>query len=235
MERRKELIQRNIDRFRDRLANACENAGRSADDVRVIAVTKYVDEYIAALLPECGLHDLGENRAQNLRSKATAIGDKARWHMIGHLQRNKARMVLESAHEIHSVDSVRLVRRLQLDAENLDTNVPVMLEVNVSGEESKYGFTADGVAKGVEAVLETAPRLHLTGLMTMAPYVSDPESVRPVFVKLRQLRDSLREKFMLSEKKFFRLSMGMSADFEVAVQEGATDVRVGSVLFEGLL
>ncbi|MDZ7815885.1 MAG: hypothetical protein U5N86_07750 [Planctomycetota bacterium] len=140
MEHRKKLIQGNIERFRERLANACDKAGRSAGDVRVIAVTKYVDEYIAALLPECGLHDLGENRVQNLRSKAIALQDKVRWHMIGHLQRNKVRMVLENAHEIHSVDSVRLVRRMQLDAESLDTNVPVMLEVNISGEGIQVRF-----------------------------------------------------------------------------------------------
>ena len=215
-----------------RLRAACLRAGRSRDSVTLVAVTKTAPVEAAAVLAELGVRDLGENRPQELRRKAAALPPTVRWHLIGHLQRNKIADTLPLVRLIHSADSTRLLSALEEEAARRDRTVDVLLQVNASREASKHGFTPEEVP-GLAQTLLGLRRVRVTGLMTMAAYEDDPERCRPTFVKLRELRDRLRaavgEVHALTE-----LSMGMTNDFEVAVEEGATLVRIGTALFEGL-
>jgi pyridoxal phosphate enzyme (YggS family) len=215
----------------DRLRTACRRAGRARDDVTLVAVTKTVSVEIATLLPGLGVHDLGENRPQELWSKAAVI-PLARWHLIGHLQRNKIERILPMVSRIHSVDSLRLLRALETAAETLAESkpLPALLEVNVSREASKHGFAPEEV-DDMAAALAVLKHVRVDGLMTMAAYADDPEQTRPTFRALRELRDRLATAI---RRPLPHLSMGMSNDFEIAVEEGATMVRLGTVLFEGI-
>ena len=219
----------NLARVRDRLAAACGRAGRSADGVTLVGVTKYADTAAVRDLLAAGVRDLGEARPRQLAERAdlfAAEPDPVRWHLIGHLQRNKVRRVLGRCDRIHSADSVRLLDACDRIAAEESLDPPrVLLEVNVSGEAAKDGFAPDGLRRAWPAIADLA-HLRVTGLMTMAPHADDPEAARPVFAALRGLRDELGGVDRLPE-----LSMGMSGDFEVAVEEGATHVRLGSVLF----
>jgi pyridoxal phosphate enzyme (YggS family) len=230
-----ERIATNLATVRERIADAARAAGRSPDEVRLVAVTKYVDAATTQLLVDAGCRDLGEARPQQLWDKAAALPEPAiRWHFIGHLQRNKVRRTLPLVHLVHSGDSVRLLEELNREAAATSPTVklPVLLEVNVSGEPAKHGFAADELPPLVES-LAAFESLEIQGLMAMAGLDEDPTSARGDFAKLRELRDRLRRewagRFRLDE-----LSMGMSGDFEQAIAEGATLVRVGSALFEGL-
>ncbi len=212
----------------DRIHHACRRAGRDRAEVRLVAVTKTVSPETAAELAGLGVLDLGESRPQELWRKA-AVLPPVRWHLIGHLQRNKVERTLPLVHSIHSIDSERLLETVEEQAAALERRVPVLLEVNVSGEMSKHGFAPNDV-------LRLAPRLAASqwapvrGLMTMAPLEHDPEQCRHVFAGLRQVRDRLRRE-LGDPQALPHLSMGMSNDFEVAIEEGATLVRLGSVLF----
>lgn len=214
-----------------RLTAACARAGRSRSEVTVVAVTKTVSNEIAAWLPELGLIDLGENRPQELWRKAKALPASIRWHLIGHLQRNKIEPTLPLACLIHSVDSVRLLQALDEAAGKHERRVDVLLEVNAAGEASKHGF-APGEIPSLVPGIQVLRNVQVRGLMTMAP-LQKAEDCRPVFVALRRLRDALRRD-VAPAHDVQHLSMGMSNDFDVAVEEGATMVRLGSVFFEGL-
>jgi pyridoxal phosphate enzyme (YggS family) len=204
---------------RGRIARAAEGAGRSPDSVTLVAVGKGFPAEVIAEGIAAGLTHIGENRVQEAAAKIPALQHlAATWHMVGHLQTNKAKTALELFDIIHSVDSLHLAQVLSRRAER---TAPVLLEVNVAGEASKFGLTASEALQSAEAVARL-PHLDLRGLMTIAPLVSDPEEVRPVFRELRQLGDSLG----LAE-----LSMGMTDDFEVAIEEGATIVRIGRAIF----
>ncbi|MFQ5734858.1 MAG: YggS family pyridoxal phosphate-dependent enzyme [Planctomycetaceae bacterium] len=225
-------VAANLADVNDRIAAACLRAGRIATDVTVVAVTKYAEtEWVRELVAE-GVRDLGESRPQQLVERAGAFGEYVRWHLIGHLQRNKARKVLPIAVLIHSVDTMRLLETLERLAEETETSPRVLLEVNISGEAAKHGFSPQELAANWDAVL-ACQRVCVDGLMTMAPAGDSPEDARPCFRRLRDLRDELRDR---SPKTLSlpELSMGMSGDYEVAVEEGATLVRIGSRLFEGL-
>jgi pyridoxal phosphate enzyme (YggS family) len=212
----------------ERIHNACRRAGRDRAEVRLVAVTKTVSAEVAAELAGLGVLDLGESRPQELWHKAAAL-PPVRWHLIGHLQRNKVERTLPLVYCVHSIDSERLLWTVEEQAAALDRRVPVLVEVNVSGEMSKHGF-------GPDEVLRLAPRLAelqwapVRGLMTMAPLEHDPEHCRHVFAGLRQVRDRLRRELGDAEA-LPHLSMGMSNDFEIAIEEGATLIRLGSVLF----
>ncbi|MCI0681092.1 MAG: YggS family pyridoxal phosphate-dependent enzyme [Gemmataceae bacterium] len=214
-----------------RLSAACARAGRSRGDVTLVAVTKTVSVDVAALLPELGLLHLGENRPQELWRKAAALPASIHWHLIGHLQRNKIERTLPVARMIHSVDSERLLQALEQEAAKQQRHVDVLFEVNAGGEASKHGFAPAEVA-GLTAAVRALRNVRVHGLMTMAP-LQPPEECRPVFAALWRLRDELRRE-LGPPHDLPHLSMGMSNDFEVAVEEGATMVRLGSVLFEGL-
>ena len=213
---------------RARVAEACRRAGRDPAGVTLVAVTKTVSAQVAAVAAELGCTDLGEGRPQELWKKAAAL-PAARWHLIGHLQRNKIDRTIPLVALVHSVDSARVLDALDAFGRARGAPVPVLLEVNGSGEASKGGFAPDAV----HAVCDAAAALTgvaVRGLMTMAAFAADPRDTRPTFAMLRELRDSLRARTGLP---LAELSMGMSNDFEVAVEEGATLVRVGTTLFEG--
>jgi hypothetical protein len=215
-----------------RLQAACARAGRARDEVSLVAVTKSVNAAVAEALHQLGVTDLGESRPQELWHKAAQMSSAIRWHLVGHLQRNKVERTLPLVHLIHSVDSVRLLEGLEQEAETQERQVEVLLEVNVSGEAAKHGFAPADLAKVVETI-NNLRFIEVCGLMTMAPFEEDPQRCRPVFAALRTLRDQLRGA-LLPPHTLEHLSMGMSNDFEVAVEEGATMVRLGTVLFEGL-
>jgi pyridoxal phosphate enzyme (YggS family) len=216
----------------ERLRAACRRAGRDRGEVTLVAVTKTVSAAVAALLPGLGVVDLGESRPQELWRKAAALPAAVRWHLIGHLQRNKVERTLPLICCVHSVDSVRLLQELEGQAAGRPGGVEALLEVNASREASKHGFAPEEVP-ALAPTLAALRHVRVRGLMTMAAYDEEPERCRPTFGMLRRLRDRLREALGPGHA-LPHLSMGMSNDFEVAVEEGATLVRLGTVLFEGL-
>jgi pyridoxal phosphate enzyme (YggS family) len=230
---RAELQRRLVDRLHaveERIAAACARAGRQRRDVTLVAVTKTASVEAATALTELGVLDLGESRPQELWHKAEEIRGAIRWHLIGHLQRNKITRTLPLVFRIHSVDSVRLLDAL--DQEAGEAGVDVLLEVNASAEDQKHGFDPSALSAAL-AFLSGLRRVRVTGLMTMAALEEDAERCRPTFARLRELRDRLAPS--VSPPHSLRdLSMGMTNDFEVAIEEGATMVRIGSALFADL-
>ncbi len=214
-------IAENLRLVRERIAAACERAGRSPDEVTVVGVSKTFPASLVVEAVQAGLQDVGENRVQEAAAKIPQVleaGVRPRWHLVGHLQTNKVKTALGLFDIIHSVDSLRLAESISC---RTDGPIPVLLEVNVAGEATKFGFRPEEVAGALERIA-ALPGLEVQGLMTVAPIVPDPELVRPVFRRLRQLRDALGLQ---------HLSMGMTDDFEVAVEEGATIVRIGRAIF----
>ncbi len=206
---------------RERIDRACARAGRDPGEVRLVAVTKGHDaEAVRAAVLDRGHRVLGESRVQEWRPKAEALGPDVEWHLVGHLQTNKVRYCRGFA-LLHGVDSARLIDALEADGGRHGHVFPVLLQVNVAGESAKYGVDPADLADLVARVRD-APHVRLEGLMTMAPYDPDPERARPVFRELRALAERHADG---------RTSMGMSGDFEVAIEEGATWIRVGSALF----
>jgi len=229
----------NLCQVEERVSQACARCGRSPDEVTLIAVSKTRSVAQVREAHRLGLRDLGENRVEELEEKRAALDDlladdPPRWHLIGHVQSRKARQAAVLADLVHSVDSMRLARRLDRCAGEVDRVLPVLLELNVSGEESKYGFAAE-TDEQVDALVEeirdlgSMAHLNVLGLMTMAPIVEDPEMARPVFVRLRAIRDELRARCPWT--LWSELSMGMTDDFSVAIEEGATMIRVGRAIF----
>ncbi len=232
-------IAANLEGVERRIAAACARVGRKRGEVTLVAVskTRSIAEILAAY--RAGVRHLGENRVEEAEEKVPALresfaADPVIWHMIGHVQSRKARGAVEFCDVIHSVDSLHLAARLDRFAAEMGKQVPILLEVNVSGEASKYGFAASDLMmhadlSGQVEQLAALVHLRVEGLMTMAPIVADPEQARPVFRALRQLRDELRDRFTFSP--WTELSMGMTDDFEVAIEEGATMVRIGRAIF----
>lgn len=210
-----------------RIAAACAKAGRKPDEVEIIGVTKTHGPDVVREAWEAGIRLFGENKVQEAAWKIPESISGPSWHLIGHLQRNKVRPALELFSVIHSVDSVPLLERLERIADECGHRPEILLEVNVSGESSKEGLKPEQVPEAIEYALQCRS-LTLTGLMTMAPFCPDPELARPVFAQLRTYRDRWEQEFAIGLPN---LSMGMSNDYEVAVEEGATWVRLGTVLF----
>jgi pyridoxal phosphate enzyme (YggS family) len=216
----------------DQIQAACARAGRRRDEVTLVAVTKTVSPRVAAALHDVGVADLGESRPQELWHKAGLLPRTVRWHQIGHLQSNKVEKTLPLVTLIHSVDSSRLLLALEKEAARQQRTPSVLLEVNASGEANKHGLAPAEVA-GVLARLPDLRQVRVRGLMTMAAYEEKAERCRPTFALLRQLRDQFQEK-VPPPHALNELSMGMSNDFPVAIEEGATLIRLGTVLLEGL-
>ena len=223
----------NLKTVQQRIEAAALRSGRHAQDVTLIAVCKYVSSDITAALVSAGCQQIGENRPQQLWDKREALADLSiHWHMIGHLQRNKVRRTVDSLTMLHAGDSVRLLRAVDEAVVGHQERLPVLLQINVSGEPSKHGFPPEEITAHLEE-LSLLKRLSIRGLMTMATLGANEDDTRRDFERLRTLRDQLKtncpDTIQLDE-----LSMGMSGDFELAIEAGATLVRVGSALFEGI-
>ena len=239
-------LSENLKRIRDRIAAACERRGRRSEEVRLIAVTKTVEVDVVRSAVEAGLLDFGESRVQELIRRAGMIREhlgrrrvidhehvptNPQWHMIGHLQRNKVRGLLPWVDVVHSLDSLRLAEEISTEAAKAHRTIPVLMEVNVSGERSKLGMAVGAVSHLAENI-RSLPGIQVVGLMTMAPLV-EPADTRQYFARLREVLEDMRTERVVGPE-FRELSMGMSNDFEIAIEEGATMVRIGTVLFEGV-
>ena len=237
----KNRIEKNLAKIRQSIADACARSGRDPADVTIVGVTKAVETETVKNLIDAGVTDLGENRTSRLverqgeigawlRRRRTRPAAVVRWHMIGHLQRNKVRSVLNAGVIIHSLDSLRLAEEINTRCEGKGEVVSVLLQVNCSEEGQKHGV-AVGAAAYLGELLASMSHIRLAGLMTMAALTEDPEQTRPAFTRLRELFDEMRHAGTGGDE-FRHLSMGMSQDYTVAVEEGATILRIGSALFE---
>jgi pyridoxal phosphate enzyme (YggS family) len=214
-------------RLEERIASACARAGRPRESVTLVAVSKTHPPETVAEAAALGIRVFGENKVQEARAKIPECPSHLSWHLVGHLQSNKAKLAAQLFDTIHSVDSEKLARMLDAAADAAGRTVNVLIEVNVSGEASKFGVAPDAVRPVLDAAND-CPRLVVRGLMTMAPFAPDPEKARPYFAALRELRDRLARE---TGTPLEELSMGMSGDFEPAIEEGATMIRIGTLLF----
>ena len=225
----KEMLTQNLREVEERIAAACERAGRKREEVTLIAVSKTKPVSMLEVIYEAGIREFGENKVQELSEKCVQMADDIHWHMIGHLQRNKVKQVIGKACLIHSVDTLRLAEQIEADAAKQGFVVPVLLEVNAAQEESKFGMALSEVEEFVRKVAEF-PHISIKGLMTIAPYVENPEENRIHFRNLKQLSVDIAKK-NIDNVYMDILSMGMTNDYEIAIEEGATHVRVGTGIF----
>jgi hypothetical protein len=222
-------IRENFEKVKERIDRAAIKAGRDPQTVRLVAVSKTVEAERVHEAIQAGVSILGENYVQEARDKIDKLGHSVEWHFIGHLQTNKAKYAVDLFDMIHSIDRVDLAQEIDRIAAKKGKTIPALIQVNISGEESKHGIDRDGL---IRLIAEIARLKHITpkGLMTMPPYYDDPEMARPYFQVLRNLKEEMNEQFM-GEIRLQELSMGMSNDFEVAIEEGATLVRIGTAIF----
>jgi len=223
-------VTENVIRVKELIAQAALRSGRSPEEVKLVAVSKKIplEKIIPAI--EAGIEILGENYVQEAQEKFNQIGSRVRWHMVGHLQRNKAKHAINIFDMIHSVDSWELAQELNRRAANLNKTLEILIQVNLSGEATKKGLLDKEKTYHLAEQINQLPNLCLKGLMTMPPYFPDPEEVRPYFKELRELRDKMEEQSQ-GRLQLKELSMGMSHDFQVAIEEGATLVRIGTAIF----
>jgi pyridoxal phosphate enzyme (YggS family) len=225
-------LRNRLEMLEERIGKACRRSGRQRCEVTLVAVTKTVQPELAARLASLGVRDMGESRPQELWRKAAELPSTIRWHMIGHLQRNKIERTLPLVHWIHAVDSLRLLDALEQEAGKQNRRVPVLLEINASREAAKQGWRPEDVLALADRVRDLR-NVEVRGLMTMAAYDDNQENCRPTFRETRQVLDQLRAA-LGPGYALDQLSMGMSNDFEIAIEEGATLIRPGSILFEGI-
>lgn len=236
------IIADKLKKIQDDVNNACVRAGRNRKNVKIIIVTKTATLPAIQEVLRHGFADLGENRVQHLKQVSDdvdaflkenhgkeAVPSKVHWHMIGHLQRNKVKQTLQICETVHSVDTLRLAEEINTQAHKLGIHANVLLQVNCSGEPQKYGAPV-GAAIHLAEQFDTMPNIRLTGLMTMAPLTMDKNRVRASFVRARELFEEIHGE-RIAGSKFKHLSMGMSQDFEIAIEEGATLLRIGSAIF----
>lgn len=225
----KRMIRENLIETCNNIERACGRVGRSPGEVRLIAVSKTKPVEMLMEAYEAGVRDFGENKVQELVEKCDALPRDIRWHMIGHLQRNKVKFLVGRVHLIHSVDSLRLAREIQKEAQKKQVEVDILIEVNVAQEGSKFGSTVEDTLQLVQDIA-LLPSVHIQGLMTVAPFVEDPEENRRIFANLNQLAVDIMRK-NIDNVNMHVLSMGMTGDYQVAIEEGATCVRVGTGIF----
>ncbi|MBA4397993.1 MAG: YggS family pyridoxal phosphate-dependent enzyme [Syntrophus sp. (in: bacteria)] len=223
------IIKEQIDIIRGRIAEAARKSGRPASEVRLMAVTKAVDDRRILQAIDAGVDMIGENYVQEARRKIELMGKAVQWHLIGHLQTNKARHAVRLFDMIHSLDRIELARELDRRSQTAGVVTKVLIEVNISGEETKRGVSHRDALPLIREV-STLENLSVAGLMTMPPWFDDPQDARPFFIALRELRDRVAAE-NLPRVEMRELSMGMSQDYEVAVEEGATIVRLGRIIF----
>jgi hypothetical protein len=223
------MIHDNLTEVEQRIAQACKRAGRSRDEVTLIAVSKTKPVEMLKEAYDDGIREFGENKVQEIMDKVPCFPDDVHWHMIGHLQRNKVKYIVDKVTLIHSVDSVRLAEEIQLQAQKKNCHVDILVEVNMAQEESKFGLYAAEVSDTIRqiAVLD---RVHIQGLMTIAPFVENAEENRIYFQQIRKLAVDIGAE-NIDNVTMNVLSMGMTGDYEVAIEEGATLVRVGTGIF----
>ncbi len=223
------MIKDNVAEVEANIQKACERAGRSRDEVTLIAVSKTKPVSDIYEVMETGIKDYGENKVQELCDKIETISEHVNWHMIGHLQRNKVKYIVDKVRMIHSVDSLRLAQQISSEAVKKGVDVDILIEVNVAEEASKFGLSTEAVIQLAEDISKL-PAVHIRGLMTVAPFTENPEDNRPYFRNLRQLAVDIARK-NIDNVTMNELSMGMTGDYEVAIEEGATMVRVGTGIF----
>lgn len=223
------MIKENLNTVETKIAAACARAGRERADVTLIAVSKTKPVEMLTEAYDTGVRDFGENKVQEMCDKIPKLPADIRWHMIGHLQRNKVKYIIDQAALIHSVDTYRLAEEINIQAKKRGIVVPILVEVNIAGERSKFGASAEDAMLLVEEIA-ALENLRIKGLMTIAPYVVDAEENRPYFRKIKQLSVDITNK-NIDNVSMEVLSMGMTGDYEVAIEEGATMVRVGTGIF----
>lgn len=220
-------IEQNLRVVRERINAACRRSGRDPAEIHLIAVTKTLPAEVVDRAAALGLHDVGENRVQELREKSDQVRFPVRWHLIGHLQSNKAKVAARLCTVIHTIDSVSLAQKLSLELESVDRDIEFLIQVNLGSEVQKSGVRAEA-APALARDLGRLPRMRLAGLMTIPP-LADTNQTRRYFAEMRTLRDRIRDE--LKDPGFRELSMGMTDDFEIAIEEGSTMIRVGRAIF----
>lgn len=224
------MLVDNLKKVQENIINAARRAGRNPEDITLIAVSKTKPVSMIQEIYDAGVREFGENKVQEIVSKSEVLPDDIHWHMIGHLQRNKVKSVIDKACLIHSVDSLRLAVQISEEAVKKGIkSIPILMEINIAGEDTKFGFTANEAFNALKEIA-ALPNIMVRGLMTSAPYVEDPEDNRKYFRQLKQLCVDLKAK-NIDNTSMDLLSMGMTNDYEVAVEEGATHVRVGTAIF----
>lgn len=223
------LLQDNLKKVQENIRKACKKAGRNEEEVTLIAVSKTKPLSDLEEILDAGVIEFGENKVQELCDKFEHIKSPVHWHMIGHLQTNKVKYIVDKVCLIHSVDSLKLARQISKEAEKKQVECDVLIEVNVAQEESKFGITTDETLALIREVA-VLPHVHIKGLMTIAPFVDDPEENRPVFRSLYELSKTVAKE-QIPDVSMEILSMGMTNDYMVAIEEGATMVRVGTGIF----
>ncbi|EOS45445.1 YggS family pyridoxal phosphate-dependent enzyme [Lachnospiraceae bacterium JLR.KK009] len=223
------MINENLMQVRKNIEAACQKAGRNPEEVTLIAVSKTKPVPMLEEAYQAGSRDFGENKVQEIMDKYPVLPDDIRWHMIGHLQRNKVKYIVDKVSLVHSVDSLRLAEEISRQAEKKQTELDILVEVNIAQEESKFGTSRAEAAQLVEEIAKL-PCIHVKGLMTIAPFVEHPEENRKYFRQIKELSVDI-EKKNIDNVSMSVLSMGMTNDYMVAVEEGATMVRVGTGIF----
>ncbi|MCI9231578.1 MAG: YggS family pyridoxal phosphate-dependent enzyme [Lachnospiraceae bacterium] len=223
------MVRENMEDVKERIRVACGRAGRPQSDVTLIAVSKTKPLEFVREAYEAGARDFGENKVQDLLDRIDALPSDIRWHMIGHLQRNKVKYIIGKVAMIHSVDSLRLAEEISRESVKHQVDTDILIEVNVAGEESKFGVSVEEAPRLAEEI-SRMPAVHVRGLMTIAPFVENAEENRQYFRKLKQLSVDIERK-NIDNVNMTALSMGMTGDYSVAIEEGATCVRVGTGIF----
>ena len=224
------MLKENLEEVEEKIAKACERAGRAREEVTLIAVSKTKPVEMLQEIYDEGIRDFGENKVQELTEKYEVMPKDMKWHMIGHLQRNKVKYIVDKVTLIHSVDSLRLAETISREAEKKGVTVPILIEVNIAGEETKFGLSSKEEVISLTELIAALPNLSVEGLMTVAPPAKDPEENRPFFREIRQLSVDITNK-NIDNVSMEILSMGMTNDYTVAIEEGATMVRVGTGIF----
>lgn len=224
------MVKDNLKEVNKKIAAACKKSGRDPQDVTLVCVTKGVDPYRMSEVFIHGIKDIGENRVQEALKKKVEVLPGAKWHMVGHLQTNKVKDAIQAFDLIHSVDSLELAQKIDKEAAKINKSVNVLVQVNISGEEQKYGIRPDTVSAFLRDV-SVLSNVKILGLMTITPLSDDPEQVRPYLRTLREISETIKNENIPNIEMRY-LSMGMSQDYEVAIQEGANMLRIGTAIFK---
>lgn len=223
-------IAKNLDKVRQNIKDVAQKCGRKPEEILLLGVTKTVDIDVVEEAIELGITDVGENKPQELTRKYEAIGDKVKWHQIGSLQTNKVKYIIDKVELIHSLDRISLAKEIQKRAEKEDLDINCLVQVNVSKEESKHGIYKEDVENFIRECSSNYDRIKIKGLMTMAPFDASREEIRSVFKDLKELSVKISD-MNIDNVEMKELSMGMSGDYEIAIEEGATIVRIGTSIF----